>query len=327
MHAHTFGTLILSLVLTSGLARAHQPTPESQEPTQGSASENIEQSTPKASPNHDIHFEASIETRLTNSADFDTGIGEFKVSQYAASIKASRIIGDASLLSLEFGAGLLDYDINPSASSVAGDAANIGSEFDQVTTLSLMALFADRTDEGSSWFVGAGVMSNSEQGADFGDSIDGMITGGYMHKFTNKFELGLGVAIRTRLDDDVLIVPIPQLKYTIDDSWSLYSEGVGLGINYKASDDLNYGLKGKFESQTFRLDDSHASAVNGMATHSQFPLSFYVNYEPNDTIVIKGAVGAMLGGELEILNTAGNNVATEDIDTGIFGSLAVSFKF
>ena len=231
------------------------------------------------------------------------------------------------MLSIDFNAGIVDYDITPSATAVAGDAASIGSEFDNVTTLSLIGMYAAQTDAGSSWFIGGGVLSNGENNADFGDTIDGMLMGGYRHKVNNTLELGLGVAVRTRLDDDVLVVPLPQVRYTINEYWSIESEGVGLKFNYKASDALDYGLTAQFASTTFRLDDSHAAAPEGIATHRRFPIAFYTIYEPNDTIEISGRIGAMMAGELEILDTNGNDLTSQDIDTGIFGSINVSFKF
>ncbi len=313
----------LTILLVSGHALATQPA-NAPIGKPANASEN----TPTAAQeNHQFTFEASIKATTTNNADFDRDIGEFKLSKIEANISAKRQIGSSSMLSLEFGAGLIEYDINPSATSLAGDAANIGSEFDNITTLSLIGIFADRTDEGHSWFIGGGVLSSSEQGADFGDSIDGMITGGFGYRVSDKLQVGLGVAVRTQLDDDVLIVPVPQLKYTINEYWSINSQGVGLGINYKASKDLEYGIIGQFDSTTFRLDDTHALASEGMATYRSFPIAFYANYSPNKTIAIKGSVGTMIAGELEILDSAGNDVASQDIESGIFGSLSVSISF
>ena len=321
MNSINRSTILLSLLAFSGHALTAEPI---QDPVDNAAeSENIQ----AHNPNQAISFEATIKATASDHANFDSDIGEFKRSHIEASISASRRIGSSSMLSVEFGAGLLNYDIDPSATSVAGDAADIGSEFDDITTLSLMGIFADRTDEGHSWFIGGGAISNSEQDADFGDSVDGIITGGFGYRVSNELEIGLGVVARTRLDDDALIVPFPQLKYSINEFWSINSEGAGLRINYKASEAVDYGVYGKFQSTTFRLDDSHAFASEGMATHRSFPLAFFAHYSPNDTIKLKGSVGAMIGGELEILDTAGNDVASQDIDPGIFGTLSVSISF
>lgn len=313
-HALPLTVCTLAIGLLSGLALAHQP---------GEESENSYD----AKPDKGFVFEVYTQSTFASDADFDRDIGELSFYQFEAGLKASRQIGDTGQISLGFEGGLIDYDITPSAISVAGDAANIGAEFDDVTTLSLIAIYANQMNSTSAWFVGVGVLANGESDADFGDSIDTLFTAGYKHKVNSDLELGLGVVVRTRLDDDVLIVPLPQIKYTINEFWSIASEGVGAKLSYKASNSLSYGLSGQYQSKTFRLDDSHALASGGMVTHRRVPVAFFAEYSPNDTIEISGRIGGLLAGELEILNTAGNNIATEDLDTGIFGSLSVSFKF
>lgn len=310
--------VLLAPLLMCGLALGNESTTQPDE-----TAEKVVDS----KPNTGFVFEANLNTTFASNADFNTDIGEFAYSEFGAGLKASRRVGDSGMLSFDFDAGLLNYDITPSATSVAGDAASIGAEFDDVTTLSLIGMYANQTDEGHSWFVGGGVLSTGENGADFGDTVDGIFMGGYRHKVNNTLSVGFGVAVRSRLDDGVLVVPLPQVKYTVNEFWSIESEGVGLKINYKASNDLNYGIVGQYASTTFRLDDTHAVAPEGMVTHRRIPVAFYARYAPNDTIEISGRVGGMLSGELEILDTNGNDIATQDIDTGIFGSIMVSFKF
>ena len=318
---------LLAILLSGGTivgaaassAQANDPV----EPTAGEESENPLDSDPQSG----FVFSARVTGTSTADADFDDDIGVFQYNALIAGLNAKRRIGDSSSLNIDLDAGWYSYDITPSASSVAGDAASIGSEFDDVTTLSLVTTFSQRFSDTGSWFVGGGVLVGLENGADFGDSVDGIIVGGFRHRINDQLEIGLGVYARTRLDDDVLVVPLPQIKYTIDEYWSIESEGAGAKINYHASDDLDYGVYGQYESTTFRLDATHSFAPEGMVTQRSFPIGFYAQYQPRDTIHITGRVGGLMAMELEILDTNGNEVATKDIDTGIFGSLSVSFQF
>ena len=319
---------LVALITPAGVVNAQQPQTDSNDQTRD-ASENIDDLNAEnnADNSHSISFSAHAGGTFFSKSDFDNSIGEFGYSAYELGVSASRKVGDAGRFTLGFDAGFINYDIVPSATSVAGDAADIGAEFDNVTTLSLIGMYSDKFDDETSWFIGAGVLSAMESDADFGDSIDWLLTGGVTHKFNDKLELGIGVLVKTQLDDDVLIVPIPQIKYTINDQWSIESERAGLKVNYKASDSINYGIMGEYNSTTFRLDDSHAFASEGVATHRSFPLSFYVDYKPNKAVVVNARVGVELGGELEILDTNGNDVTSQDIDAGIFGAVGVSFRF
>lgn len=319
-------TLPMLLAMCSGWALATQPAQSADEPTDQESNtadaEKIESAPPKS-----WSFGLSGGATFAGDADFDNGIGEFSYDAYELSISARRLIGDSGSLSIELKGGLIDYTINPSTSSAVGDAANIGAEFDTITTIGLTGMYAHRIDDTSSWFVSGGVISAGEDDADFGDTLDGLALAGYKHKFSDTLEMGFGAFVRTRLDDDALIVPIITLSYRPDDRWTIASEGLGLKIDYKASDALNYGISAEYDSDTFRLDDSHTLARGGVASHSRIPVWFYTQYKASDTIELSARIGVEFAGELEILNTSGNEITSQDIDTGIFGSFNISFRF
>jgi len=276
---------------------------------------------------HKVTVSVTAQGTFVDESDFDSDIGTFKYTAFNLGLNANRRIGDSGRFSVSFDAGLINYDIEASPTAIAGDAASIGAEFDDVTTLSLTGIYADQYNDSSSWYIGGGVVSGSEDDADFGDSIDGVVLGGFIHKVNDKLDLGLGLLVRSRLDDDVLIVPVPHITYTINEFWSIESKGAGLKINYKASDSLNYGVTGEYASTTFRLNDSHSFASDGMATHRRIPVAFYAQYKANEKVAITGTIGAQFEGELEILNTSGNEVASQDLETGIFGTVSIRFRF
>ena len=260
-------------------------------------------------------------------ADFDNDIGELSLSEYEAGLTAIWNIEDAGRLTVDLSAALLDYDVTPSATAVAGDAASIGAELDDIHQFGLTAIYADRASDTTSWFVGGGIGFSGEDDADFGDSFDWLATAGFEYKQSENLSLGLGVLVKSQLEDDVLVVPVPQINWTIDERWSLRTERAGLQLRYKHSDQFTYGVFGEYRSDSFRLDDTHAAAVEGMGTHRRIPVGLFANYTPNDRVTIEGAVGAALGGELEFLDTNGNDVSKQDLDPGVFGALTVSFRF
>ena len=318
--------LPLLLAMSSGWALAAQPASNTGEPSnQDNNTADAEQVV--SAPPKGWSFELSGGATFAGDTDFDNGIGEFSYDAYELAISARRMVGDSGSLSIELKGGLIDYSITPSPASAVGDAANIGAEFDTVTTMGLTGMYARQIDDTSSWFIGGGVISAGEDDADFGDTLDGLALAGYKHTFSDKLELGIGALVRTRLDDDALIVPLLTLSYRPDERWTIASEGLGLKIDYKASDALNYGIAAEYDSDTFRLDDTHALARGGVATHRRIPVSFYTQYKASDTIELSARVGAQFAGELEILNTSGNEITSQDIDTGIFGSFNISFRF
>lgn len=313
--------LIVSLAASPLLA--NQPgddSPESRESTR--AAQEIDQS-----PKPSLTLRASLGATFQADADFDDDIGELSLAEYRTSISALWDIEDAGRLSIELSAGLLDYDITPSATAVAGDAASIGSELDNIHTLGLSGIYSDRFSDTTSWFVGGGIGFSGEDDADFGDSFDWRFTTGFQYKQSETFSWGVGVLVASRLEDDVLVVPVPQITWNINDRWTLASQRAGLRLSYKSSDTLTYGLSGEYRSDSFRLDDTHAAAPEGMGTHRRIPVALFAQYKAHEQIVIDASVGAALGGELEFLDTNGNDISKQDIDPGIFASINISYRF
>ena len=260
-------------------------------------------------------------------ADFDAGIGELSLSEFQTGLTALWNIEDAGRLIIDLSAALLDYDVTPSPTAVAGDAASIGAELDNIHQLGITAIYSDSMNDTTSWFLGGGIGFSGEDDADFGDSFDWLATGGFEYKQSDSLSIGVGVLIKSRLEDDVLIVPIPRINWTIDERWSLKTERAGLELRYKHSDQLSYGVFGEYRSDSFRLDDTHAAAVEGMGTHRRIPVGMFADFKASDRITIEATAGAALGGELEFLDSSGNDVSKQDIDPAIFGAITVSFRF
>lgn len=307
---------LLALATTPLLAA--QPSEEGSE----KEAEQIERSEPQS-----LTLIARAGGSFQADADFDNDIGELSLSEYRAGLTALWNIEDAGRLTIDLSAALLDYDVTPSATSVAGDAASIGAELDDIHQVGITAIYSDSLNDTTNWFLGGGIGFSGEDDADFGDSFDWLATGGFEYKQSDTLSIGVGVLIKSRLEDDVLIVPIPRINWTIDERWSLRTERAGLELRYKHSDKLSYGVFGEYRSDSFRLDDTHAAAVDGMGTHRRIPVGMFADFKASDRFTIEAAVGAALGGELEFLDANGNDVSKQDLDPGIFGAITVSFRF
>jgi opacity protein-like surface antigen len=315
-------TPLLLIALCGSPVLAAQPTQQPDQAQGERDAEQIERTGPAT-----LTLRASAGVTYQADADFDGNIGELSLLEYRAGLTALINFEDAGRLSINLSAGLLDYDVSPSPTSVAGDAASIGAELDTIHTLGLTGIYSDRFNDTTNWFIGAGVGFTGEEDADFGDGFDWLFTGGFEYKQSDTLTWGIGVLVKSQLEDDVLIVPVPRITWKIDDRWTLASERAGLRLSYKSSDELSYGISGEYRSDSFRLDDTHAAAVEGMGTHRRIPIGLFAEYTPNDRIVIDASVGAALGGELEFLDTNGNDVSKQDLDPGFYGSLNLSFKF
>ncbi|MDF1809040.1 MAG: hypothetical protein P1U42_05030 [Phycisphaerales bacterium] len=265
----------------------------------------------------DIHWSSTASTTYFNETDFDDNTGSLESWSTKAGIAAAMDLGEGRL-NIGFDAEQISYDFT----AMGGG----GSSFDDVTTLSVSSTYFGRIDDNSSWFAGATARASYESGASFDDSIAGGAFGGYRHKVSDKLDLGLGIGVFSRLEDDILIVPIPQIRYDMGNGWTLENERIGIKLNYKMNDSVSMALTGEYKSRSFRLDDSNAVSA-GATSESKLPVSFSVQYAPNNKVNLHGRIGAAFGGELEFFNAAGTSVSTRDLETSVFFGFGGSIRF
>jgi len=273
-------------------------------------------------------------TIYSDETDFDDDSGTLKSWRTSLGIGAEMDLGEGRW-SIGVDAVHTNYEFTTVSGGGGGGGALRGGGggggailgvFDDVTNLTLNSSYRGQINGDDSWFIGAIVNAAYESGAEFDDSISGGVFGGYRHKVNDKLDLGIGLVVRTRLEDSVLILPLPQIRYDMGNGWILESQRVGLRVMYAMSDSLSYGISGEYESVSFRLDDSNAIAA-GAATETRIPVAFEVLYKPNSKFRVHGRVGAALGSELEFFDTDGNTVSQRDLETSIFFGLSGSFVF
>ncbi len=260
-------------------------------------------------------------------ADFDTNVGTIESSSLGAEAGMLIPIDDRSQLLLSFGADLTEYDITPATGAIGTTVATVGTQFDTVTELRGDVLYTRAVDAKWSFFAGGGIGLAAE--GDASNASTWNVIGGVVYQVNEKLRVGGGLGVYSQIEDDVLIVPLPQVHYQIDERWSVQSKGAGGKLDYKWNDKLSMGILGQFEGQTFRIDSDNTLVPNGSVTMTGFPVSYYLDYSAGEQsqVSIFAQIGVVLEGKMEILNNAGTTVVDEIIDTGVFGAVGVRIRF
>jgi len=313
----------LAVLLAAGLAAPALAQPDGQDP-EDSASVASDETETVVRDGKNIQFSFHATTTYYDEADFEDANGTIEAWRNGFGIGATTDLGDGRL-SVGFDAEFTDYDFTDSTGAPVALAPVVGrggpppapNAFDDVTILTLSSTYTGQLNNGDHWFVGGALSSARESGADFDDSIVGMVFGGYRHKVSDTLELGIGIAIKSRLEEEVLILPLPQIRYDMGGGWVLSSQRAGLKLMYGVNDALSLGVTGEYESRSFRLDTANA-IPGGAATERRFPIAFQADFKPNKTVMLSGRVGASLGSEVEFFNNAGNSVETREFDTAVF---------
>lgn len=313
--------LIAALIGVSGLAHAQDEAAEAADPE-------VEQ----IAETEDAGWVASLDLSagFTAEADFDTtGVGTIESTTFGGAFGLLIPIDDRARLKLGFGAQITEYDITPPVGAVGTTAGTVGTQFDTVTEYGFDALYSRAIDGEKSFFIGGGIGVAAEGGAS--DALVWNAIGGMSFKVNDRLRLGMGIGVFSQIEDDVRIVPLPQISYTIDEYWSIGTTGPGARLNYAWNPELSMGIEARFDGSSFRIDGDNTLVPDGAVTMTGFPVSYYLDYSGGEfggsRVSIFGQVGVVLAGSMEILNSSGVTVVDEDIDPGVFASVGVRIEF
>ena len=82
----------------------------------------------------------------------------------------------------------------------------------------------------------------------------------------------------------------------------------------------------RFRGRSFRLDED-GPIPDGMGTDRRVPVAFFADYKPKPGITLSAQVGAMVFGNIEVLDDAGNDLADDDVDPSVYLGLGARISF
>lgn len=240
----------------------------------------------------------------TFEAKLKDGPGKSSVSRAAASFGVGIPIAEQSTLDFDVSNELSWYDWKDATGFVAGKTEPVRETYD--TTLS--ARFSSRLNDQWIGFIGGDINSSAEWGADFGDSLTygGMIGATYL--VNESFSIGAALSVRSRLEEDVRVIPVPVFDWKIDQQWRLgTSAGRSLRLSYAPSSTWMVFADLGYESSEYRLDEDGASP-EGVFRDTRVPVSSGVAYLPTERVTISLIGGVNVYREFILDDRNGNRV-------------------
>ena len=272
-------------------------------------------------------YELSLMPSHVVSADFDDVGGEVGVTRVGGRFTASMAMPPKSRLSLSFGSEHSWYEFDGPVTLAPGT----NEPFDHVSLYDVGLNFTTQIDDQWSLILGGAIQSGMEDGADFGDSLTyaGLI--GTQYKASDSLTLGVGIAVSSRLEDNVRVIPVPLIEWKIDERWRLGTwdmgyEGMGYALTYAASDELTLGLAAGYQSRSFRLNED-GPVPDGVARDRSIPVGVVLAWKPSKQFDLRGFAGANFGAEYEVLDAGGSQVGEDQSDPALSFGISASFRF
>ncbi len=257
-------------------------------------------------------------------ADLEDGAGEVSIARVGAGLETSIRIADKSRLGINLSERFSFYDFS--------DAMILSSGLDPIDDASetnLGVSFATQLNDRWSLLASAGVLASAESGADFGESLtySGLVIASYA--FNERLTVGGGVLARTRLEEDVLVIPVATVDWKINDKWTLGNTGGSGGaratLSYQYSDAWRFFADVGYEGREFRLDDE-GPIPDGIGRDQRLPVGLGAVFTPNRNLSVHVRGGAHFLQSLEFDAADGDEFADTDIDPTGFISFLVSLR-
>jgi len=240
----------------------------------------------------------TFETKLKD------GPGKSSVSRAAASFGVGFPIAERSALDFDVSSEWSWYEWKDATGFVAGTTKPVRQTND--TTLS--ARFSTRLTDQWIGVAGANINSSAESGADFGDSLTygGLIGATYL--VNDSFSIGAVLSVRSRLEDDARVIPVPVFDWKINEQWRLgTSAGRSLRLSYAPSKTWLVFADLGYENSEYRLDKD-GSSPEGVFRDTRVPVSLGVAYLPTERVTISVLGGVNVYREFVLDDKHGNRV-------------------
>jgi hypothetical protein len=272
------------------------------------------------------HVQLTLRGQHNFEADLKDSAGSVAIDRAGAGVAYRQPIGDRSRLSMTFNSELSWYDFKNATGFVAG----FNKPWDDTVQLNGSATFSTQATRQWGWYVGAGIDESVQTGADWSRGVTGGLYGGVSYGISEKLSIGLGLLLRTRLEDSGEVLPLPYINWQISEHWSLGTRstvaGNGITLSYQPMDQLIFSLDGAYETREYRLDDS-AAAPKGVGRDERIPISMGVQWNITRMVAVNARVGMDAYQQYTLINSDSNDVAKIKTDPDVFFGLGVVFSF
>ena len=150
--------------------------------------------------------------------------------------------------------------------------------------------------------------------------------------FAPNQRIGLGAAVFRRLYE-TKIFPIVVIGWALSDEWRLVNPlpsgptgPAGLELVYQPSQTWKFGLAVAYRSLAFRLDDG-VPGFGGVGEESGVPLVARASYAITPTVSFDVYAGAVLNGELKLIDRAGATRSSADLGTSPLFAVNLNARF
>ncbi|MCK4872891.1 MAG: hypothetical protein KAS72_09215 [Phycisphaerales bacterium] len=279
----------------------------------------LEEEAAPSADTDDIKVTLLGDTEYTFQADLDDADGDVAVWRLLFGVDLDFPLAGQDQFRLSLTNEYSEYDFS-------GDMSSLST-----VDTSLQLAYTHVIDREWSVLGFGGVTFSGEADADWDDAVT--LQGGVAGRWAwnENASLVAGIAVTSRIEDDIFVLPYIRFDWQIDDRLHL-AAGVddGLVLTYAIDEagvwtaDISAGL----EYRRFRLDDDQPGRLtDGVLQDSRIPIIAGVSYAPNANVTLRGYVGAVLWQEYEFYDSSGDEIMDDNTDPALMLGLNFRWSF
>jgi hypothetical protein len=254
--------------------------------------------------------------------DLEGPTGEVDLLISGASIDVRLPVGRFTQIGAQVGYEHRLYDWHDGEGVFAGT----DEPWEDVHTLSIGGSLLQPVSRTWAIFGRGGVRMSVAEGADLDDGATMNLMAGIGKRFDENLTLGVGVMVATRLEEDPLIIPAPQIDWQIDEHWRVHTRGPGAELELTLDEDWQVFGRAGWESRTFRLPDDSIRA-SGVVKDQRVPLTLGTRWQLHEHLELTFEGGLDVHRELELADSEGKNDRDLDAEPGGFLGISVELGF
>jgi len=316
---------LLGLVAFAGtsLAQNTGAAPERATPTTGATGQPapLEEAPGRKGPD----FAVTLFATHAFEADFADVPGSVSLSRGGAEIGMRHMLDERTRLSVSLGVENSLYDFGDDTA-----LGGVSEPWDDTYQLSASVMLSRQATPSWAWFFGGGADASFENDANIGKSFTGGLVGGANYKVNENLSVGGGLAVRSRLEDSGLLLPLVSIDWKISDQWRLSNSNelnsVGVALTYSPTEQLAISLHGAYQGRAFRLDED-GPLPDAVGRDTRIPVWVQARYSFTPRVSASLAAGYVVWQEYTIDDNNGNELDQQDADATPFVGASLVFRF
>lgn len=254
--------------------------------------------------------------------DLKDGPGSVTVYRGGASLDVGVALSEQWQIGLGTSVEASSYRFRNATTLIAGTA----QPWNDVYMVNLTPAVTYAVNERWAVTVGGLIEFAGEGGADVGESFTG---GGFVsvrHKCTDTFAISLGVAAKSRLEDDALVLPLIGVQWQVSEGVRVSSRGPGAEVEARLAEGWAVVVDARYESREFRLSDE-SPLPEGVVRDRRVPIGVGLRWRPAENLKVELRGGVTAWQEYQVDDRAGVEQAEVNTKPTPFVGLSVEFRF